>query len=84
MKNITLKRGKIKKTPAVFLAIIAAIALSATTLIAASQNASAAAVIPETHGIPTTVVVHHKIHTVPGGTSNSTSTVLGGMIVDGY
>ena len=84
MKNITFERGKINKTPAVFFAIVAVVALSVTGLIAASQNASAAAVIPETHGIPTTVVVHHKGHTVSGGASSSTSTVVGGMIVGGY
>jgi hypothetical protein len=39
------------------------------------------AVIPETHGITTTVALHKKGHAASGGISNS-NTVIGGMIVD--
>jgi hypothetical protein len=41
------------------------------------------AVIPETHGITTTVALHKKGRAASGGTSNS-NTVIGGMIVGGY
>lgn len=41
------------------------------------------AVIPEAHGITTTVALHKKGHATSGGISNS-NTVIGGRIVDGY
>jgi hypothetical protein len=54
-----MKEESINNTPAIF-AIIVVVSLFVATLIA-SQNASTA-VIPETHGTTSTVVLHHKHH----------------------